>query len=146
MYKDVYRALFVVAQNWKQHHILNDSLSSTLHTLAFVLFSECILCLSLLYKNVLCSKVCLALPTSTAYTPCSQPLPQTCSTTGTMAFHPHACARSSCCLDISICPPSILFVCMEISNLYIKTQTRYYLLPEAFFKLLRHTPSSTRLN
>lgn len=29
MYKNIYGALFIIAQNWKQHHIIDNSLNST---------------------------------------------------------------------------------------------------------------------
>lgn len=44
-------------------------------------------------------------------------------------------AHSSPCLDILPPVHSILFICMEISNFSFQAQIRYYLLPEACFKI-----------
>lgn len=80
MYKGVYRALFIVAPNWKKDHIVSNSLSSTFtYTSVPCSFLNAFYAFLYFIENILCSKICKALhawpcsapqPTLPAHSPC----------------------------------------------------------------------------
>lgn len=128
----MYRALFMVVQNWKQYHILTNSLSSTF-IMHLSLCSLLNVFYALLYKKTHSvakfAKPFVLGPTHLhSLGSLSTTLAQTRSSTDTMAFDPHAFAHPSSCLDILHQSHGILFICVETFNFYFKTQTKYYLL------------------
>ena len=140
MYKGVYRALFIVAPNWKKDHIVSNSLSSTFtYTSVPCSFLNAFYAFLYFIENILCSKICKALHAW----PCSAPqptLPAHSPVLDMFSYGHHGLylltfAHSSPCLDILPPVHSILFICMEISNFSFQAQIRYYLLPEACFKI-----------
>lgn len=100
----MYRALFMVVQNWKQYHILTNSLSSTF-IMHLSLCSLLNVFYALLYKKTHSvakfAKPFVLGPTHLhSLGSLSTTLAQTRSSTDTMAFDPHAFAHPSSCLDI----------------------------------------------